>query len=426
MPSRFSAIIQFFLGAVLSILLAGPAAADAYLFELVRRGQFDQARELQTHAKPTPEEVHWLEGIIAKRMGDIRLAEKHLREALRINPDYKQARLELAHLYKETDNYDGALHHMRALSRSTTNDSEQESYDRFLAAIRAERPWGLSFSLGVLPSTNVNRGSGETEYHTDFGTFTIDEESRGQSGVGVSAAASGFFRHTIGEGRYLLVSGSLQKRQYEDDQLGNEHASGSVEMGRHGKWGNAYFGLLTAVSMKDLDPVLVRYGARLRGALTDVANGTLGFTFSAEDQDQVDSDNRDGVLYNARVNWTRQLAPSTSGGFSLMFRIEKVESRHLSHNDFGFGLHARKQWPGGLVTGFNLDYERHEYVGNFPGSPAPRQDNQYRMGISLLHDRISFGGFAPRLSYSYTRQQSNIAFYDYDSHDIGLVFTRDF
>jgi len=47
-------------------------------------------------------------------------------------------------------------------------------------------------------------------------------------------------------------------------------------------------------------------------------------------------------------------------------------------------------------------------------------------GVTISNSQVDLGGFTPTLGYSYTRQFSNVSFFDHDSHDVSVGLTKAF
>jgi tetratricopeptide (TPR) repeat protein len=74
-----------------------------------------------------------------------------------------------------------------------------------------------------------------------------------------------------------------------------------------------------------------------------------------------------------------------------------------------------------VLARISADYYNRDYDGTFPGATRDREDDMYRIAIRLTYaftDRI-----AVSLTERYTRNDSNMATYDYDRNVIGLLFT---
>jgi hypothetical protein len=99
---------------------------------------------------------------------------------------------------------------------------------------------------------------------------------------------------------------------------------------------------------------------------------------------------------------------------------------HLDHDDVSASLELDKEWEGGFLTSLWGTVAEHQYLGPFPSMEEARSDRLISVGASVASRKFTIGGLMPKLSYTFTRQFSNVAFYDYTSHDIDLSLTRNF
>lgn len=402
-------------------------------FQLVKLGYYDQARQRLAETEHRPYHKHYLEGQIALRSGDLELAEKHYRAALEINPNFTAAKRKLAYTLYKLENYDGARYHFEALAENTNNENERQSFNQFLNAIDAKRPYGISGYFGFLPSTNFNRGSDNAV--TNFANTLLDEDSLSQSGIGVTLGLSGYFRHDLVNKDILLFSGSLGANLYEQDQFNSALGSITAEFGKRLEAGRIFFGLTARFSISDFslekdfanaERSNVRYGLSLRGSQVLDQKNRLSYRFSALRQEYHDLRARDGYFYSSFVNWKHKLDDTKSLNLGGGISGEDTERTNLTYTNYRVRTAFTNEWKGGLSTTFRAGYDRKEYNGVFPGISENREDDQYLVGLTLLHPKLAFKGFAPRFSYTYTVQESNVSFQEYDSHDFSVIWTKKF
>lgn len=425
-------IIAFF---ALILILGSNAFANVKLVQLIKANRFDEARQLlQTNGARSVHKYH-LEGLISKQEGDLAKAVEHFKRALTLQPNYKPSKRELAHTLFLLKDFDASKLHFEELAEHSTSAQEVSSYNRYLKAIKSKRPYGITGFFSFLPSSNVNKGSAHETFDSGLGVLTIDEASQARSGIGISAGLSGFYRYDLDEKYQLLFSGSLNARVYKNTEANSVNTSLSLEIGKQFDAGRLFVGATYGSSygqdedarpLVDLHGSVVRMGGKIRGNYKFTPRSNFYFNASAQRQDFIGREYRNGNLYSASLTHSYTLSPILYLKLGAGIVRETAETENLQHTDYKGSIGLTKKWTNGLVSAANFSYETHRYDENFVGLTKPRRDRKMVGSVSLVNPEIKYFGFAPKLTYSYTRQISNIEFYDYDSHDVGLTFTKDF
>ncbi|MCX7982650.1 MAG: tetratricopeptide repeat protein [Syntrophales bacterium] len=93
---------------------------------LLASGRVEEARVnvLKYLEREKTEEGNFLAGMVSIRQGDIHSAYRYLKEALRLNPDYYEARQQLAELYLAVGNFKSALEETSFLKKSDSFRNE--------------------------------------------------------------------------------------------------------------------------------------------------------------------------------------------------------------------------------------------------------------------------------------------------------------
>ena len=172
---------------------------------------------------------------------------------------------------------------------------------------------GLSGSFSLLPSTNVNRGT----KNTDFLQFNIDSSSQAQSGLGVHLGIAGYFRTLIDPTSRINLNWNLSGAKYKDDEYSS--LSGKVSLSyekttKSGRW------FLSPYHRKikrwnDGDYKVWGLGFGLTHNLDN--KNRLVFSMSHEMRNFQTLNHQDGTFTSASLSRSYQLSPSISinGGF---------------------------------------------------------------------------------------------------------------
>lgn len=414
----------------------GLAALGSRLDQLIAEGKIDEARALLRASLGNDVEsglhIAHFEGLILMRQERYEEAIDVFRQILNVEPNFLPSRVELARALYLTGQTGAASFHFNAISMGADDIGMKRFAQGYLERIAAEKPYGFNGYFGFVPSTNVNRGTQQKTVTTEFGTGAINPDSRQQSGIGAAAGVSGFRNVALGGGGSgLSFAGSLDVKKYFSGTTYDEaNFSASASFTR--KWKRHAFriGPTADFTLYGWAPALVRYG--LSGGASFQVGPRTGATVSVAvlRQDYLTQDFRDGWLVAASTNVSHMLSPSLAMGIGVGITAERATNAvDLSHNDIWVRLQADKEWKGGMLTTVFAKYENHRYLDAFSvffGFRDPRIDDRVSVGFRLAHRRLSWMGFAPQLTYEFTRQFSNIAFYDYMSHDVGLTVTRNF
>src|SRR5690606_3330150 len=130
-------------------------------------------------------------------------------------PDFLPARLELAKTLRQQGDTDAAYHHFELLYGSS-DPALKALAQNAMRAIEAERPYGLSVSAALLPSTNINRGSSQSAFDAGGMSFTIDDDSKAQSGVGLSLGGTAYYAFRLDENNAVTASLDTGLRKYAE------------------------------------------------------------------------------------------------------------------------------------------------------------------------------------------------------------------
>jgi outer membrane protein len=111
-----------------------------------------------------------------------------------------------------------------------------------------------------------------------------------------------------------------------------------------------------------------------------------------------------------------------SGGYNLV-------NANLNFNGYRTiygGIEVYKELPLGLTVGSSAQARFSTFNEVNPIALLTREDQRYIGAVTLTKRDLNLAGFAPSLTYTYTRNVSNIALWDYDTHAVDFRLTKDF
>jgi hypothetical protein len=413
---------------VASAATIGEQATHA--IQLVGQGDYETARSVLRRAvsgRPdAPLHLAQLEGLILRQQGRNREAVEVFRFILSREPNFTPARIELSRALTDLGDSDAALHQLQVIELGSDDPEIRRQARSFGESVKDQRPYGFSGYLSVLPSTNVNRGSGHTVVKVGDMDFEIDEEGREKSGVGLGAGGNAYRSFYLDQQSRLTWAGSVDLKNYSGSEFDELSLSTNLSLARRFGRLELQAGPIVDYRLLAWEPYAFRYGFSLGGSfeLGPHTRAYSGGTYLRQDFHSLS--HRDGWTFLGYAGVRHAFSPSLVVSLTGNLGVERTQRDYLDHDDLQISAQVDREWSGGLITSFALGAGVHDYAGEFPGLGVARQDKVWSAGTTLMSRTLSFNGFAPQLQYEYTRQHSNVSFYDYDSHDINVIFTKRF
>lgn len=410
---------------------ASSTAGMAHVPRLLATGQFDAARAAVNSAtgKRPDAALHFahLEGLILAHQGRYAEAIQMFRSVLAVEPNFTPSRVELSKLLFVTGQTEAALRQIEAVQLGTDDPGLRRLAQGLRSRMGIDRPYGFSGYIAILPSTNVNKATDNVVFSTGEVEFQIDEDSRRKSGVGVATGGSAFRSWQLTDVDALVWTGSVDGKKYEGSNEFDEAVlSSSLALDHRIGTFDFSFGPTADYLWQAWKPYAVRYGVALNTGQPLGEHTALYTNVLLMKQDYVQLDYRDGWLASGTATVRHMLSPSLSVAATGSVLAERTQKEHLDHNDYRLLFQLDKEWSGGLLTTAIAGGGQNRYLGDFSGTTTGRRDERWSAGVRLAYRELSFNGFAPQLKYEYTAQKSNISFYDYNSHDIGVTLIRNF
>lgn len=395
---------------------------------MIAAGRVDEARHLLESLNsrtPQDNEIEFLLGLLAMRVGEHNLAIRHFRSILVREPEAVRVRLELARALYADRQYENAYRQFQFARAGTSSPAVIGNIDRFLAAIRLEKSWSYDVTIALAPDTNINNATSASET-TLFGLpFELDESARRKSGVGLAIGASAEIAPRVAQRVRLRLGAAARRREYGgsefDDTLLSLHAGPRLVLPR---WDLSV--VLTGFRRIYGDRLLTNgVGARAEGF--HQLDGRTGISFGASAQllRYPHSPDQTGMNLAAWTGVTRALTPASS------LSPHAAVSRHAAHADsqaywWGkIGVGYYRDFPGGFSAYLEPSVSLTRYDATDPLFGGPRRDWGQEMQVALLNRRIVLSRFTPRVTYTLTRRRSTIELFDFTQHrvEVGLTST---
>jgi hypothetical protein len=335
-----------------------------------------------------------------------------LRQILDEEPGAQRVRLELAHLLELMGDEAGARRALREAQAGGLPPEVARIVDRYSAALRAQKPFGATFELALAPDSNINRATRSDTLGTVLGDFTLDQDARARSGVGLALRGQVYGRLPLGKKTGLLARVSCagdfyREGEFNDTSLGisagPEFHLGSdrltAEAGGNWRWfgGEPYATTLTA-SLNYLHPLgrtsQMRAAAGI-GTISNKRNRLLN-----------------GHNYSLSLSFERALSSRAGIGVTLS---ASGQLTLLGYREIG---------PVTLVA--TLSYGRLEADQRLAIFPERRIDDLYRASVAMTLRNLRVGSFSPFLRITGERNHSSIELFDYRRIRTEVGVTRAF
>lgn len=300
------------------------------------------------------------------------------------------------------------------------------------AAAAPPKIWTLAVDASVMADSNVTNGSDLDAIPVDIGgqilPLPLDPRLRERSGIGLGISAVGSIKLPIADEVALTADVEAWVLEHEGgdtDDAGVLVAAGVETTSKSGRLVSLQ---LTAFE-RWYAGIAVNEGIGLRGRVREpVGEGaylTLDVDARIFDSDYgEDYGGRQAAFY---LVYQRPLATSLSGSLGIFARREWLNADAFSSLQFGAYGGLSHNLNDDLTGGLSLGVSRLRFDGPILFlSPDPRRDWQYHGSLYLTARRPLAWGFAPSMTYTYNRAQSNIAFYPSDRHRMRLGLLRRF
>ena len=339
-------------------------------------------------------------------------AAVELRRILDEKPDATRVRLELARIDTLMGDLLAARRELRAVQASNLPPDVERMVRFYANALIAKKRFGGSLEVAVAPDTNVNRATRADTLGTVIGDFTLDQDARARSGVGLAVRGQGYARLGLSPHAKMLVrvsgNGSLYRESEFDDvavavQAGPELSVGAdrftVSAGPAWRWyGNKPYSLTYGASGDLLHPMGKRAQLRL--------------TASASHVDNRRNDFQDGNAYALAAGIDRAFTTRFGGGVQVS--VVRTTARDPGYADVtgavgGYLFHEFGRTT--LVAGASYSHlEADERLFLYP---ERRRDDRFSGNLSATFRALTFHTFAPFARLVAERNRSTVGIYTF-------------
>ncbi|WGE32672.1 surface lipoprotein assembly modifier [Actinobacillus genomosp. 2] len=359
------------------------------------------------------------------------------RKLLSSFPNNEYVRFQLAETLFYNQEYEAAKTQFERL-RATENISENDIvvFDRFIDAINNKDSWNFSFGATFLNDKNLaNSAKQGTKMALENGGVITYNSAR-QEGQGISAWFSADKQWMLSDGKYTKLETGLSGKYYWDNKryndintnigfgLGYADARFNIELIPYisKRWYAG--GMNSGESLKQYSNT---YGANL--SLSYWLNQNFKYSLYYDyGYDKYEHSKYDQIYSGPAHALSNSLMymPSATQYWSLALDLHKKDAkdRTNAYERIGGRLIWGQEWPLGLSTQASVGIGKRNYKeGSFLGK---QKNKELSTSLSVWHKELHYQGFTPRITWSYTKTNSNLAIYSYDKHQIFFDVSKSF
>lgn len=395
---------------------------DDHVTTLINQGRLEDARAAMRTGPASRADRIVFEGRVLKSQGDHAAAIGHFRAALAQDPGHLFARRELAHSLFQTGRYRAARRHLLHLLRTDGSPLLQPGYRALLHRIEAERPFRFGLQFAVEPSTNITRGTYESQLDTVVGSLEIDDVSRAQSGFGLTGAVTGEWRKPLGRTGRATLGWLLSRTVYPShDRLDRTVARFDLGYGRTGRWRSWRIAPYVTRHWAADGSDMTAPGVSARLALQAGGGRRLHLSVEAEKRRYDTLAARNGPYAVAEAGIGRAIGRGLTLNAAVTLELSRPQAAAQTYDGIGLRIGARKSWPAGVSAALSVFGGIRDFRGVFPLTTTPRDDRFAGLSASVTLENRQIGGFAPRISCAAYRNRSNIGLYRYTARSCSLT-----
>lgn len=393
---------------------------------LILLGRLDEASRALDCVAITPEteiDVPFLRGRIAEAREDFPAAIAEYRRILAKRPDLTRVRLELARLLFLINEDSASRYHFELALGADLPPTVRNNVLRFLAELRRRQRVHAEFSFGIVPDSNINTATEQSEI-TLFGLpFRLSDDARRESGIGVSLEGFVGLRQPLSN-EYALESGVTARRiEHSGSDFDDTRVNGFLGLRR--SYSKLDVGVRTILSHQWFGnrPVNQAVGGEFDIGGRIWPRLEARFFAGGEVRKYDEAKFLDGYLVSLRGVTRYSLSPESLLDTVVGIAREETDDPGYTNTQPFVGVRYLKAFPVGVSVALGPVFGLREFDAPIAAFGKTRRDVILRFEAEVVLNRPIAFGFAPVFSYSYTYNRSNIELFEYRRHlfEIGLT-----
>lgn len=418
--------------ALIAFLLSTAVTVQAQTDLQLVAAQSQEALTLEQKIQNT-----YVQGIAAKQAGELGAAVRAFRTILRVQPGNIRARRALVDCLMIAGEYEAAEFHLAYLLDKDPNPTATARYYAVQDEIVRKSPLSYSGTFAVLPSTNVNNGVRVSTFTVGGLPLVISDSGLETSGYGVLLGGNASYRWPLGNGQQVRVKGDVLANWYEIEALRSLTGTVALQYERDGEGSKIEIGPYVRrtwyLPVENPDKAPDNYAVGISMGYEEQLNAhdkiSINLRYEYQNHFAVSSlgNYKSGPYRSGSVRINHEVNPSLSVFTSLgLQRYAPPLSGHLTYSGVNLSVGATKLWSPELMTGVTLGVGERAYDGYYPLHGFARQDQFYSLTLSARSTKLKVFDVIPQLSCTYKRNQSNVAFFDYETTNCQIALTQSF
>ena len=353
-------------------------------------------------------------------------AISRFRRILVSQPNMVRVRLELGRAYFLGHHYADAERQFLYARAGKLPVAVRVNIDRYLGQIREQKSFGWGFSLAMAPDSNLNAGPA-IDAVTLYGLpFQLSRDAKANSGVGLVLDANAEWAPRLTRRLKWRIGGQLHRTQYGATTFDDMSVSGYS--GPHLTLRRWDINLLGNIARRWYGEAgySLNYGPSLDATYYLSARLGVGGNGSLS---QTDYDQNPGQSGMAKTLGLYAFYTPTTSSYvrgAVTFGHQGARDGAFAFNSWQYGINYVREFSGGITLGVAPAFTQMDYDAPLLAFGKIRHDRQLTGQISLLDRRLSYHGMTPRISYTYTRADSDIALYSFNRHHFEIGITKTF
>lgn len=395
------------------------------LNSLYKNGEFNKLQEQLSifNANDNQDmEVLFFNGLLNSHVGNYKEATKYFRKMLEKDPSLIRPRLELALSLQNSGDYVAAKYNYeQALSTRLPQDAVDKIYQK-LGEIRTKLPV-YNFSLSMISDSNPQRISYNKVVYINGLPYTLNN-SNVQTKYGVLATGDAHIPMSFDTSLYLNAYAEIKEFSGKniDSMYGQVSFGKSFVKGEDTLTGEVGTHISSYAGKKQSDGLFVSMNGFKR--LNDKTGVNANVSYKTYDYQDYDFLN--GSL--SSINVTGLYVPDQTSRVEASIGVSNYNAKESSYSYVqpSYSIRYMKEFGGGWLTGVKYSGLNTEYKSDDVFFGIKRNDFENRVELELSNRKFIIGKFIPKVSFGYSKVDSNIDAYSYDRKYLNIGFSSQF
>ena len=352
-------------------------------------------------------------------------AIKILRHMLSINPQLHRVRLELAHILFNINEYDAAKIDFEYVLAADIPAEVRSNIQAFLSRIRINVTPSFWWTVEMVEDTNPMSSTNNDYIRVGSYRFKISEDSKPNTETGYAFYGGARFPLTK-NGKWSLNT-QIEHKEFDDSRLdysyihtylmrGFEISSGHALQLSAGKHFSGYGGR----SLFKGNVFNLEHQYQIKNNLMLRSNASFMHL------NYYDIDNRDAKQrsINTKIHFNLNTAHQLQ--FGLGYLKSNARNNMFTYTRPESSITLNRYWKAGFITNIEVSKSWLDYDNMDLFFGKNRNDSEEQYELTIMNQKFSLFGVAPKLHFGRIKHSSNIDYYTFKRSYSKLSFSRKF